>query len=257
MITAGIDCGAKNTKTIILKDGKISGKGIFLTGFDQSLAIKKSFENALKCARIHAKDIDVMGGTGADMEAIKKVDIKVNQIKAMARAANYFFPSSRTVIDVGAETAKAVKINKTGKVIDFATNEKCAAGTGVFLEAMSRALEVKLEDIGPMGLRSKECFTITAQCVVFAETEVVGLIHAKIDKIDISKAIHDAMASKVVSMIRRIGVDEDVVLIGGVGLNPGFVASLKTQLEVDNIYIPKEPSFGGAVGAAILAGEEV
>ena len=256
MIIAGIDCGAKNTKTVILKDGNIIGKGMALTGFDQAIAIKESFETALKDAGIDVKDIEKIGGTGAGMEDIKEADIKVNEVKAMAKAANYFFPSARTVTDVGAEMGRAVKIDEKGQVIDFAINEKCAAGAGAFIEAMSRALEVKLEELGPMSLQSDKSIPMNAQCAIFAESEVVGLIHAKTQKLDISKAIHDAMASRIVSMIRRIGVNEDIVMIGGVGLNPGFVGSLKTQLEIDKVYIPDDPDFSAAVGAAVVAKEE-
>ncbi|MBC8457118.1 MAG: CoA activase [Deltaproteobacteria bacterium] len=256
MIIAGIDCGAKNTKTVILKDGNIIGKGMALTGFDQALAVKESFDAALKDAGIEKKDVDKISGTGAGMEDIKDADIKVNEVKAMAKAANYFFPSARTVTDVGAEMGRAVKIDEKGQVIDFAINEKCAAGAGAFIEAMSRALEVKLEELGPMSLQSDKSIPMNAQCAIFAESEVVGLIHAKTQKLDISKAIHDAMASRIVSMIRRIGVNEDIVMIGGVGLNPGFVGSLKTQLEIDKVYIPDDPAFSAAVGAAVVAKEE-
>ncbi|UCH00813.1 MAG: CoA activase [Deltaproteobacteria bacterium] len=256
MIIAGIDCGAKNTKTVILKEGSIIGKGTTLTGFDQVSAIKGSLDAALKDAGIHARDVDNISGTGAGMEEIKDADLKVNEIKAMAKAANYLFPSARTVTDVGAEMGRAAKIDENGKAVDFAINEKCAAGAGAFIEAMARALEVKLEEMGPMAIQSNKSIPMNAQCAIFAESEVVGLIHGKIPKVDISKAIHDAMASRVVSMIRRIGVNEDIVMIGGCGLNPGFVDSLKNQLEIDKVYIPDDPAFGAALGAAVVLKEE-
>jgi benzoyl-CoA reductase subunit D len=121
---------------------------------------------------------------------------------------------------------------------------------------MARALEVKLEDMGPMAIRSDKSIPMNAQCAIFAESEVIGLIHAKTSKVDISKAIHDAMASRIVSMIRRIGVNEDIVMIGGCGLNPGFVESLRVQLEIDKVYIPADPTFGAALGAAVVLKEE-
>ncbi len=256
MITVGIDCGAKNTKTVIMQDGKIIGKGMTLTGFDQMEAVNKSLKTALADAGIAEKDIAKIGGTGAGMEEIKIADTKVNEIKAMAKGAIYFFPSARTVTDVGAEMGRAAKIDEKGNVIDFAINEKCAAGAGAFIEAMARALEVSLEEMGPMALKSDKNIPMNAQCAIFAESEVVGLIHAKTDKIDISKAIHDAMASRIVSMIRRIGVNKDIVMIGGVGLNPGFVSALQTELAVDKVFVPENPAFGAAVGAALVAAEE-
>jgi benzoyl-CoA reductase subunit D len=256
MITVGIDCGAKNTKTVIMKDNQVIGKASTLTGFDQEAAVKASLEKALQNAGIQQADVQKIGGTGAGMEDISEANIKVNEVKAMAKAAIFYFPTARTVTDVGAEMGRAVKIDEQGKVIDFAINEKCAAGAGAFIEAMARALEVKLEEMGTMAMQSDKQIPMNAQCAIFAESEVVGLIHAKTSKQDISKAIHDAMASRIVSMIRRIGVNKDVVMLGGVGLNPGFVDSLKKQLEVDNIMIPEDPAFGAAVGAALVAAEE-
>jgi benzoyl-CoA reductase subunit D len=256
MISIGIDCGAKNTKTVVMKDNEIIGKGISLTGFDQDEAIKTSFEAALKDAGISDADVQKIGGTGAGMDDIKQANVKVNEVKAMAKAAHYYYPSARTVTDVGAEMGRAVKIDEKGQVEDFAINEKCAAGAGAFIEAMARALEVKLEEMGPMSMETDEEIPMNAQCAIFAESEVVGLIHAKNSKQQISKAIHDAMASRIVSMIRRIGVNKDIVMIGGVGLNPGFVNSLKNQLEIDELLIPENPAYSAAVGAALVAAEE-
>ena len=120
---------------------------------------------------------------------------------------------------------------------------------------MSRALERKLEDMGPLALQSDKEIPMNAQCAIFAESEVVGLIHAKTEIQDISKAIHDAMASRIVSMIRRVGVNEDVVMIGGVGRNPGFISAMKRELKIGAIYVPDDPEFGAAVGAAVAAAE--
>ncbi|MCP4665865.1 MAG: CoA activase [Deltaproteobacteria bacterium] len=256
MIFAGIDCGAKNTKTVIMKDGRIMGKASVLTGFDQEKAVNGSLARALKAAGVSREDLEKIGGTGSGRASITIADNAVNDIKAMAKAAHYFFPNARTVTDVGAEEGRAVKIDEKGGVVDFVINEKCAAGAGAFIEAMARALEVRLEEMGLLCLSSDKDIPMNAQCVIFAESEVVGLIHAKTDKRDISKAIHDAMANRIVSMIRRIGVNEDVVMLGGVGHNPGFVGSMKRELKLDAIYIPEGPELGAAVGAAIVASED-
>ena len=256
MITAGIDCGAKNTKTVIMNDKEIIGKGTALTGFDQAAAVEESLKLALENAGITQDQLEHIGGTGAGMEDIEQADVEVNEIKSMAKAAVYFFPNARTVTDVGAEMGRAAKINEEGKVDDFAINEKCAAGAGAFIEAMGRALETPLEQMGPLANESDKEIPMNAQCAIFAESEVVGLIHAKTSVKDISKSIHDAMASRIVSMIRRIGVNQDIVMIGGVGLNPGFVEALRRELDVEKIYIPEDPAFGAAVGAALVAQEE-
>ena len=256
MISVGIDCGAKNTKTVILKEGEIVGKGTVLTGFDQESAVNKSLETALENAGISRNQVEKVGGTGSGKDAIAMADLQVNDIKAMAKAANFFYPDARTVADVGAEEGRAVKIDENGNVVDFAINEECAAGAGAFIEAMARALEVTVEEMGPLALKSDKAIPMNSQCVIFAESEVVGLIHAKTDKTDISKAIHDAVASRIVSMIRRVGVNEGVVMIGGVAKNPGLVELMKKELHVENLFIPDDPEFGAAVGAAVVAVEE-
>ncbi len=256
MITAGIDCGAKNTKTVIVKDGHIVGKAKVITGFDQGKAVSQSLEEAIRSAGITREDIVKIGGAGSGKDSVKEADETVNDIKAMAKAANYFFPKARTVTDVGAEEGRAVKIDEKGNVVDFAINEKCAAGAGAFIEAMGRALETPLEEMGSLALKSDMEIPMNAQCAIFAESEVVGLIHAKTSKQDISKAIHDAMASRIVSMIRRVGVNEDVVMIGGVGYNPGFVEAMRRELRLGKIFIPECPEYGSAVGAALVVAAE-
>lgn len=256
MITAGIDCGAKNTKTVIIKDGDIIGKGLVQTGFDQEKAGNDSLEMAIAAAGISKDDIEKIGGTGSGKNSINMADNSVNDIKAVAKAANFFYPDARTVTDVGAEEGRAVKIDENGNVVDFAINEKCAAGAGSFIEAMGRALETPLEEMGLLALTSDKEIPMNAQCAIFAESEVVGLIHAKTERHDISKAIHDAMASRIVSMIRRVGVNEDVVMVGGVGYNPGFVEAMKRELKLEKMCIPDEPEFGAAIGAAVVAADE-
>jgi len=256
MITAGIDCGAKTTKSVILRDGEIIGMGSVPTGFDQEKAVRESLAKALEAAGAARDEIETIGGTGSGKKFIKMANRKVNEIKAMAKGANYFFANARTVADVGAEEGRAVKIDGDGNVVDFAINEKCAAGAGVFIETMARALEVSVEEMGPLCLQSDKEIPINAQCVIFAESEAIGLIHARTKKSDVSKAIHDAVAGRIVSIIRRVGVNEDVVLLGGVAHNPGFVDIMKRELGLERLYIPDAPEFGPAVGAAVLAAEE-
>jgi len=255
LITAGIDCGAKNTKTIILKDGEIIGTGMVRSGFDHEKAVEDSLDQAVAAAAISRDDIQRICGTGSGKDAIKMADKDVDDIKAMSKGANFFFPNARTVADIGAEEGRAAKIDEKGNPVDFAVNEKCAAGAGTFIEAMARALELTIEEVGALALTSEKKIPMNAQCVVFAESEVVGLIHAGTDKAHICKAIHDSMAGRIVSIIRRIGITKDVALLGGVGNNPGFMSALLKELKIGKIYIPDKPEFGAAVGAAVVAAE--
>jgi len=175
----------------------------------------------------------------------------VSEVVADAAGAFQVVPTVKTVIDVGAEEGRGVKVDN-GKVKDFVVNERCAAGAGTFVEAMARALEVKVEEMGPLSLKSANTIPMNAQCCVFAESEVVSLIHSKTPKEDVAKAIHDAIAGRISSMVLRIGVEKDVVLIGGVALNPGFLPPLQKELRTE-IIVPEFPDFAGALGAAVIA----
>ncbi|MEE9554864.1 MAG: acyl-CoA dehydratase activase [candidate division Zixibacteria bacterium] len=254
MITAGIDMGAKYIKVVILKDDKIIGKSNVPTGFDQTESAGKALEAAAKEAGIEISSIKHIAATGAGRKIAPLANSTITEVSVAAKGATYFYPSVRTVIEVGAEEGRVVKCNERGKVEDFAINEKCAAGAGSFTEAMARALELKLEEFGEISLKSDKSIPMNAQCAVFAESEVVSLVHAKTPKPDIAKAVHDAIASRIVSMVRRVGINEDVALVGGVSYNPGFVDSLKRGLET-TVVIPDQAEYIGALGAALAAGE--
>ncbi len=255
MRVAGIDCGAKFVKALILDNGNVLAKGVVLSGFDQKAAAQGALDEALKEAGISQKDVSHITATGTGKEEAVFAQSTFTEVGANARAINRIYPSVRTIIDVGAEAGRAIRINEQGKVIDFAVNDKCAAGAGTFTETMARALELKVEDMGALSLKSQKSVPMNAQCVVFAESEVVSLIHAKHSKEDISRAVHDAVADRIASMARRIGIEKDVALVGGVAKNVGFVDSLKRDLEVD-LLIPEDPDFSCALGAAMVAAEK-
>jgi benzoyl-CoA reductase subunit D len=251
LITAGIDMGAKNVKVVILKDGKILSKGSTVSGFDQRASSEKVFKETLQRANLSLDDIEHITATGAGKDVAPYANGEISMMGADALGGTFLFPSARTVIDVGAEEGRAVKCDENGKMVDFVINERCAAGAGTFVEAMARALEVDLEEMGPMSLRAEKPVPMNAQCTIFAESEVVSLIHAETSKEDISRAIHDAIADRIASMTRRLGIQKDVALVGGVARNVGFINSLKRALGVD-IWVPEEPEFVGALGAALL-----
>ncbi|MFC1905395.1 acyl-CoA dehydratase activase [Chloroflexota bacterium] len=251
MISAGIDVGAENTKAVIVKDGKVIASGSVETGLDQLASAKKAFEQVLKDSGVDEKSLGQIVATGMGREALSSFANKVvNDYVSAAKGISYFSPSVRVVIDAGAEEARAVKLNAQAKVVDFAVNEKCAAGAGTFVEAMSSALEVPLIEFAKLPLQSKEKISMNAQCVVFAESEVVSLIHSGVTRPDISKAVHDAIADRIAAMARRVGVEKDIALIGGMAKNVGFVDCLKRNLDTD-ILVPDNPEYVSAIGAAI------
>jgi benzoyl-CoA reductase subunit D len=252
MITTGIDVGAKNVKVIIQEDGKVLGKGLVAAGLDTEAAIVGALEAALKEAGLSRDKVEKLYATGAGRKEVKDADDSYTEVGADAAGVAQLFPEARTVVDVGAEEGRAIRVDGQGKVVDFAVNERCAAGAGAFTEAMARALEIPLEEIGPLSLTSTKAVPMNAQCAVFAESEVVSLIHQKTEKRDIARAVHDAMASRITSMARRVGVEPQVALIGGVARNPGFVDALRRDLELD-LLVPEDPEFVSAFGAALLA----
>lgn len=252
MITAGVDVGAETVKVVILQDGKILSHSLVKAGLDRQKSAEEALATALKEAKIAKADIKKITATGIGRKEITWANDMVTEIAAAAKGANNVFPSARTVIDIGAEESRGVKVNADGKVIDFAKNEKCAAGVGSFVASMSRALETTVEEMGPLSLKSDKLIPMNVTCVVFAESEVVSLVHAKTPKPDIARAIHEAIATRTTSMVRRVGIEKDIALIGGVARNPGVVERLTHHLGM-NILIPKDPQIVGALGAALIA----
>ena len=252
IISAGVDMGTQRVKVAILKDNQIIAKSQKLAGFETTKAAEQALEEALEIAKLSITDIQHITATGAGANMAPSVNSKISMMGADAKAGAYFFPTAKTVIDVGAEDARAVKCDEKGIMLDFVVNARCAAGAGTFIEAMARALEVELDDMGSLSLKAERASPINASCVIFAESDVVSLIHREEPKSEIARAIFDAMAERVSSMVHRLGVNRDIVLVGGVAKDVGFIASLKRRMGMD-ILIPEEPVFAGAVGAALIA----
>ncbi|OGP85469.1 MAG: CoA activase, partial [Deltaproteobacteria bacterium RBG_16_54_11] len=200
-------------------------------------------------AGLKREAVERVVATGSAGKRVVFADGAIADAVADARGVNRLFPTARTVIDVGAEEGRAIKVSPEGKVLDFAINEKCAAGTGTFVEAMARALEITVDEMATLSLKSNTSIPMNAQCAVFGESEVVSLIHQKIGKQDIAKAVHDAIAGRIASVARIVGLEKDVVVIGGMARNAGFIDSLKKETGMD-IIVPDDPAFMGALGAA-------
>jgi benzoyl-CoA reductase subunit D len=252
MITAGVDMGIQTVKVVILKDGKAAGKAKAFSGFEPAKAAEQAFAQALQSANATKEEVSMVLATGSGMDMAPYAAGNVSMMGADAKAGVFLFPSARTVIDVGAEEARAVKCDERGIMQDFVVNERCAAGAGTFIEAMARALEVKLEDMGPLSLKAERASPINATCVIFGESDVVSLIHRQESKPEIAKAVFDAMADRISSMVHRLGINPDVVLVGGVAKDVGFIESLKRKLGI-SVLVPEDPEYAGALGAALTA----
>lgn len=252
MITAGIDMGIQTVKIVILKDGEVGARAKAFAGFEPTKTAEQAFEEALRVAGVSRDNVSMILATGSGMEMAPYANGTVSMMGADAKAGVTLFPSARTIIDVGAEEARAVKCDERGIMVDFVVNERCAAGAGAFIEAMARAIEVKLEDMGPLSLKAERASPINASCVIFGESDVVTLIHRQESKPEIARAVFDAMADRVSAMVHRLGVNPDVVLVGGVAKDVGFVESLKRKLGI-GLLIPEHPEYSGAFGAALIA----
>lgn len=255
MITAGIDIGAKTVKVVLVEDGAVLAKSLILAGIDTAATVRDAMEQALTAAGLKQEQVERSVATGTGRKECAFADRDITEVGAAAKGIVHLYGSCRSVVDVGAEEGRMVRCNERGKVIDFAYNEKCAAGAGAFAEGMARALQVPLEGLGPLSLQSKQAVQMNAQCAVFAESEVVTLIHAKTPRADIARAVMDATASRIISMVRKVGFEQDFAVIGGMARNPGFVEAMKRGLEMD-VYVPEDPEYVGALGAALAAAEE-
>ena len=251
MITVGVDLGTQSVKAVVLRNDDVVARKQVFSGFDPTKAAEQAIHEALKQANFQKSDVGYFVATGSGMDMAPFANSTVSMMGADAKGAIYVFPKTRTIIDVGAEEARAVKCDEKGIMVDFVVNERCAAGAGAFIEAMARALEVKLEEIGPLSLKAERASPINASCVIFGESDVVSLIHRQESKPEIARAVFDAMADRISSMVHRLGVNLDVVLIGGVARDVGFVASLNRKLGV-TVLIPEYPDFAGALGAALI-----
>jgi benzoyl-CoA reductase subunit D len=256
MITIGMDLGIQSVKVVVLKERVVVTRGKAFSGFEPTKAAEQAVEEALKTANLSLSDVTNFAATGSGMDMAPYAKSNVSMMGADAKAGVFLFPNAKTIIDVGAEEARAVKCDERGIMVDFVVNERCAAGAGAFIEAMARALEVKLEEMGPLSLKAERASPINASCVIFGESDVVSLIHRQESKPEIARAVFDAMADRVSSMVHRLGLNPDVVLVGGVAKDPGFVAALKRKLGVD-ILIPEYPEYSGALGAALVAASKV
>ncbi len=252
MIYAGIDVGSKNVHITIIKESKVIIKDKGLTGVYKAKAAEALFEDMLKKGGIQRKDVTRIITTGNWGEKISFADSFMPDMTADAYCIHRFFPRAQTIIGIGAEGIRVIKIDSDGIILDFAINEKCAAGNGTFIDAMARALEITTGEMAGISLQSTCKIHLNGQCAVFGESEVVSLIHQKIAKPDIARAVHNAIARRIGALARSVGLEKEIVMIGGVANNPGLVDSLEKELNME-IKVPADPGFMGSMGAAYAA----
>jgi len=249
MISVGIDSGSATTKAVLVIDGRMVTHNIRPTGFDFLSAAKTGYEEALTDAEVNKKDVNGIYATGYGRNSIKFADRAVSEITAHTMGVHHLYPAVNGIIDIGGQDCKVISA-VDGRVTDFLMNDKCAAGTGKFLEYTAKALEVPIEELGRLALASKEPASITSMCTVFAESEVISLRARGFKKEDIAAGLIESIARRVAVMVRQVGLKQNVAFVGGVAKNAGIKVFLEKELGV-SLYVPPEPQITGALGAAL------
>ncbi len=252
---AGIDSGSTSTDVVILdKDRNITASVIMPTGAGAANGAERALEEALKQAGLEREDLDAVVTTGYGRTAISDGDKSITEITCHARGAHFLDPSVRTVVDIGGQDSKVIRLNEDGTVKNFVMNDKCAAGTGRFLEMMAKTMEISLDELSKVGLSYQEDITISSMCTVFAESEVVSLIAQNKPTDDIVHGLNKAVASKTASLVKRVGGEEAYMMTGGVAQNKGLVKTLEERLGT-SLVISDKSQLCGALGAALFAAD--
>jgi len=254
MIVAGVDIGSLSGETVILKDHQILSYSIVKTGADSAKTAENATQEALKNASISMKDIEYIIATGYGRVIVPFANANITEISCHAKGANYLFPTVRTILDMGGQDCKGIRCNEVGKVTNFAMNDKCAAGTGRFCDVMAEVLDVPLQELGKISLQAEKDAMVSSACAVFAKSEVVGLVRSGTPKSEILSGIHEAIASRVFTLLQRVGIESDFVITGGIAKNIGVVKKVGEKVGLEPL-IPEEPQIVGALGAALFAEE--
>ncbi|NFN85679.1 2-hydroxyglutaryl-CoA dehydratase [Clostridium sporogenes] len=254
MYTMGLDIGSTTSKGVIMKDGKKIVASVLVpvgTGTSGPLKLIKELKEK---SNLTEKDIEKTVVTGYGRMQYK-ADKQISELSCHAKGVAFLIPGARTIIDIGGQDAKAMKLNDKGKLMNFIMNDKCAAGTGRFLDVMSGVLETDVSKLGEISEKSTKEVSISSTCTVFAESEVISHLSANAKKEDIVAGIHTSVVRRVSTLAMRVGIEDEVVMVGGVARNKGIVKAMEREIG-HNIKVPELAQLTGALGAAIYAFEE-
>jgi predicted CoA-substrate-specific enzyme activase len=252
-----VDVGSTQTKAIIIDgEGRIAGRALIDTGANVVVAAERAFQAALADAGREEQEVACVAGTGYGRYKVTFGDLQVTEISCHGRGAAHMFPRTRTVVDMGGQDTKAIKVGPRGDIVDFCMNDKCAAGTGRFLGAAAAALEIPLDELGATALRGDKPVAISTTCTVFAESEVLSWLSRGKRIEDILAGVHRSIVARSVGLMRRVGIDSEVTFTGGVSKNEGVRSALIEALGMP-INVSADSHFMGALGAALFAMDKV
>lgn len=250
---AGVDVGSTQTKAVIIDEGgAIVGRALIDTGANVIQAAQGAFDLALESAGLRELDVEYVIGTGYGRYRVTFGNDQVTEISCHGRGAAHMFPGTRTVVDMGGQDTKAIRVSPSGQIEDFCMNDKCAAGTGRFLGAAAMALDIPLPDLGRTALASTRPVKITTTCTVFAESEVLAWLGKGRKIEDILWGVHVSIAARTRGLLGRVGIEDQVTFTGGVSRNEAMVKALEDRLGV-RLNVSEESHFMGALGAALFA----
>jgi len=251
-LLAGVDVGTRVTKAVLLdEDGRVAAKACLPTGHDLAGAARKAVDRALATLPGNAA-ASYVASTGFGRYQVPFRDVQITEITCHARGAVALASGTRSVLDIGAMNARAIRVDERGRVRAFRMNDKCASGAGRFLERVAKGLEMELADIGPLSLRATSPQSISSICAVLAESEVINLVTQGHGVEDILAGTHESIAGRIAALLRQVGVERDVALTGGVTKNVGMVRALEQRLGLPVVVHP-DAEYAGALGAALLA----
>ena len=254
MITVGIDVGSISAKAALMEDNQLIGSRVILTGYNARQAGQTVFDELLAALHMEAHVVERIVATGYGRNSVDLAHKAVTEITCHAAGAHFQNPQVRCIIDIGGQDSKTIALDNTGRVKDFAMNDKCAAGTGRFLEVMARALEVDLDAFGEMSLQADQPAAISSLCTVFAESEVISLISRGERRENIIAGIHASIGARVAAMAKRVGFVEPVMMSGGVAKNVGVVQALEQKTGCP-VQVATHAQVNGAIGAALIAAQ--
>ena len=250
----GIDIGSRTSKGVITEDGEIRASRLLPSGVNYRLAARRLADELLADTGLSVEDVAGTVATGQGAPNVDYADQQVADIRCCARGVFRIFPEARTVIDVQGQSTQVLRLNGEGQIANFVVSEKCASGSGRFLDIVSNVLQVRLEEVGPLSLKSSAPVAFTTGCAVFGESEAVSRVAEGVAKEDILAGVHVALADKIAAMVGRVGLEERCAITGGGALNEGLVKRVEERLAT-RLLVPAEPQFVTALGAAIMAEE--
>jgi len=258
MIVAGCDLGSATGKVVLMNEETILSTAVVHTTTNPEKTVLLALDEALRKAGLNSlEDVQYLLGTGYGRAVVSFIHDNMSEITCHARGAHWLHPAARTVVDVGGQDCKVISLDDSGKVLDFIMNDKCAAGTGKFFEAMARALHCTLEEFSDLSLQSDTPANITKQCSVFAESEVVTLINSGVNAAHIASGLTESIVRRLLAMIYRLGVVPEVVFTGGCAKNEALIRGLESKLGENIARLPQNPQIVGALGAALFAREKL